>query len=466
MSTYDLIVKNARILTPSGILDTDIRINGGKIVSISISEASQAARIIDANENLVIPGLIDPHVHFRDPGLTQKEDFLSGTRGAVAGGVTTVLDMPTTQPVVTTSSSFREKFEIVKPKALCNFGLIAAASEENLEDIPNLAEAGAIAFKTYMISPPKERMKEYAGSFVTNSGQLYRVIERVATTSLPHCIHAESDSTIACLSDKLHSEGRVDPMAHYDSRPNFTEAEAVFEAITLSEVLHSKLHIVHVSTSEAADLIREAKKKKADISAETCPHYLCFTRELLRTKGPYAKYNPPARNLQDVKSLFDALNDDTIDIVSTDHAPHTKEEKQKGSEDIFKAPPGTPGVETRLPILLRMAHDGLLRLEDIPKLTSEAAAKRFGMFPNKGVIAEGSDADLAIVDFNEEWTVKASELQTKAWETVLFDGMKVRGRVTYTIVNGRVAFERGVGFSEPGLGEMIAPKRATAPQVK
>ena len=399
--------------------------------------------MIDASERLVLPGLIDPHVHFRDPGLTQKEDFESGSKGALAGGVTTVFDMPTTQPVVISPELLREKIATVQPKAYCNYGLIGAAGPENLDSIPKLAEAGVIAFKTYMVSPPIERTKEYEGSFVTNSGDLYRVMEKVKQTSVPHCIHAESDSTISCLTEKMHSEGRKDPMAHYDSRPNFTEAEAVADAIILSEVLKVKLHLVHISTSEATELLEQAKKRNADVSAETCPHYLCFTRELLRTKGPYAKYNPPARNLQDVKFLFDGLNSGSIDMVSTDHAPHTKEEKDKGKDDIFRAPPGTPGVETRLPILLRMASDGLLRLEDIPKLTSETAAKRFRLYPRKGVIAEGSDADLTIVDYNKEWQVNASELQTKAWETVLFDGMKVRGKVSHTIINGVMAFDNG-----------------------
>ncbi len=459
MTTFDLVIKNARILLASGILDADICVSQGKIASIGISESREASRIIDAKENLVLPGLIDPHVHFRDPGLTQKEDFLSGSKGAVAGGVTTVFDMPTTQPVVTSASLLKEKIGVVKPRALCNFGLIGAAGVENLDEIPSLASAGAIAFKTYMVSPPKERTREYSGSYVTSSGDLYKVMEKVAQTRLAHCIHAESDSTIACLTDKLHSEGRKDPMAHYDSRPNFTEAEAVYDALLLSEVLHAKLHIVHVSTSEATGLIKDAKKRNLNVSSETCPHYLCFTRELLRTKGPFAKYNPPARNLLDVKTLLDALNDGTIEIVSTDHAPHTKEEKEQGRDDIFKAPPGTPGVETRLPILLRMAHEGLIDLEDIPKLTSESAAKRFDLYPRKGVIAEGSDADLAIVDYNIDWSVDASKLQTKAWETVLFDGMKVRGKVTHTIVNGQVSYEEGAGFGAPGLGEMVTAER-------
>ncbi len=455
MTTYSLIIRNARIVTSEGLIESDISINDGKISAIGDSSGQQAPRSIDASGMLVLPGLIDPHVHFRDPGLTQKEDFLSGTRGAAAGGVTTVFDMPTTQPVVTSPLQLKEKARIIEPKAVVDFGLIAAAGMENLPAIESLAEAGAIAFKTYMVSPPKERKKEYEGSFVTNSGQLYKVMEQIAKTGLVHCVHAESDSTISCLTEELLARGRKDPMAHFDSRPNFTEAEAVYDAILLSEFIGTKLHIVHVSTGEATGLLREAKLRSSNVTAETCPHYLCFTKELLRTKGPFAKYNPPSRTLKDTKELFDALNDGTLDMMATDHSPHTKEEKEMGREDIFRAPPGTPGVETRLPILLRMAHDGLLRLEDIPKITSESVARRFGIFPRKGSIDVGSDADLAIVDYGSEWTIKAADLQTKAWETVLFDGMRVVGRLKYTILRGDIVFEDGSGFGKPGLGKMV-----------
>ncbi len=457
MAVFDLIIRNAKLLQGNKeFVESDFCISEGKISKIQKdTRGFQAGRAIDAKGNIVLPGLIDPHVHFRDPGLTHKEDFLSGTRGAAAGGVTTVFDMPTTQPVVTTGVQFKEKIMVVRNKALVNYGLLGAAGVENLGDIEGLAEAGAIAFKTYMVSPPPERIKEYAGSYVVNPGQLYRIMKKTAATGLVHCIHAESDSTVNCLTEQMHSEGRKDPMAHYDSRPNFTEAEAVYDVLLLSEALGAKTHLVHVSTGEAADLVASAKQKGVNVSAETCPHYILFTKEILNEKGPYAKYNPPARNSDDPAKLLNALSNGVISMISTDHAPHTKEEKEKGLEDIFKAPPGTPGVETRLPLALKMARDGRLKLEDIPKLTSEAAARRFGLYPRKGCIAEGSDADVTIVDYNEEWQIKASELQTKAWETVLYDGMTVRGRVKYVIVGGEVAFEQGVGFGRPGMGSLI-----------
>lgn len=460
MTSYDLIIRNAKILRQGEIVETDIAVTGRKIARVQkLLQGDAGSHVIEANGLLVLPGLIDPHVHFRDPGLTQKEDFLSGTKGALAGGVTTIFDMPTTQPVVTNPAIFKEKLEIVKPKAFTNFGLIAAAGLTNLSDLKGLANAGAIAFKTYTVSPPKERTREYEGSFVSSPGELYRVMSEVKNTGLVHCIHAESDSTVNCLTEQMHEDGRKDPMAHYDSRPNFTEAEAVYDAILISEVLQAKVHIVHVSTGEATDLLAGAKGKGLDVSSETCPHYLCFSREILNERGPYAKYNPPARNPRDLDRLFDGLNNHTIRMVSTDHAPHTKEEKELGWGDIFKAPPGTPGVETRLPILVKMVHDGRLHLQDLVSLTSEAAARRFGLYPEKGTISEGADADLVLLDYNQEWKIKASDLQTKAWECVLYDGLSVRGKVKYTILNGAVAFEEGVGFAQPGIGEFITPKK-------
>ena len=428
-------------------MDSDICITGKTISSIQKSGAIQSARTIDAQGLILLPGLIDPHVHFRDPGLTYKEDFETGTKGAIAGGTTTVFDMPTTEPVVTTAEILREKARIVKGKAIANFGLIAAASHENLPSIQSLKEEGTIAFKTFMVSPPKEREKEYAGSFVTNSGQLYQTMKEVKRSGLVHCIHAECDSTVSCLTDQMRFDGRKDPMAHYDSRPNFTEAEAVSDALILGGETGAKIHIVHVSTSEAVELLSKAKSNSVDATSETCPQYMYFSKEILTKRGPYAKFNPPPRNPADSSRMKAALSNGEIDMVSTDHAPHTNVEKQRGWDDIFKAPSGTPGVETRLPLLLNLVHQGRLNLYDIPKIASLSAARRFGIYPRKGTLQVGSDADIAIIDFQKSWVIRAAELQTKAWETVLYDGMTVKGKVKFTILNGMIAFDEFAGSS-------------------
>ncbi|MHB8568188.1 MAG: allantoinase AllB [Nitrososphaerales archaeon] len=454
MVSFDLVVRGGRILTHSGILEAQICITDGKITAIEKGNVD-SSHTIDARGSLVLPGLIDPHVHFRDPGLTHKEDFTSGSMGAAAGGVTSVFDMPNTAPPVTDSSRFKEKLEAIRSKSVVDYGVIAAAGPGNLTKIRELAQAGAVAFKTYTISPTGVNREEYGGWCATDSGQLLLTMQEVKKTGLVHCIHAESDSSVACLTHELHEEGRKDPMAHYDSRPNFAEEEAVSDALIIANVTKSKLHIVHLSASESLDLLASAKSRGVNASAETCPQYLYFTKEILNERGPYGKYNPPSRNSEDPQALINGLSAGVIDMVATDHAPHTKDEKETGWKDIFSAPPGTPGVETRLPLLLTLASRGALNLFLIPALTSEAVAKRFGLYPRKGSLNVGSDADLTIVDYDEEWVIKAAKLQTKAWECVLYDGMKVKGKVKYTLLGGQVVFEEGAGFAKPGSGKLI-----------
>jgi allantoinase len=457
MPAHDLQIRNGRILRNGELVDVDLSIDSGKISAIEKAASRGAAHSIDAHGLILLPGLIDPHVHFRDPGQTHKEDFLSGTRGAVAGGTTTVFDMPNTDPPVTTPEIFREKAKTVQQKTVANFGLIAGASHENLSRVTELAKVGAVAFKTYMISPPKEREREYAGTFVTTSGELLQTMRQVAITGLVHCVHAEASSSVSLLTEELKQQKRTDPMAHYDSRPNFTEEEALSDALILSEFLRSKIHIVHVSTSQSVRLLAEAKKRGINVTSETCPQYMLFSKEILNTKGPDAKINPPPRNPEDKDRMIAALASGDVEMISTDHAPHTEAEKNAGLKDIFKAPSGTPGVETRLPLLLNFVHQGRLALKDLPEITSTSAAKRFGIYPRKGSIEVGADADLAIIDFDHVWKIRASDLQTKAWETVLYDGMEVRGRAKYTIVNGQIAYEDPNSFASPGSGQMIRP---------
>jgi allantoinase len=465
LATYDLIVKGAKVLSLDETLaEFRICISDGKIVALdrdgSSPPSSSSSHVIDAHGKLVLPGLIDPHVHFRDPGLTYKEDFESGSRGAAAGGVTVVFDMPTTIPVVTSASILEEKREIVGKKSLIDYGLIAAASDHNLGQIGPLARAGAIAFKTFLVAPPKDRLAEQAGAFVRNEEELAKAMSAVAKTGLVHCVHAESDSQIASLVKKIREEGReAEPMSHFDSRPNSSEADAVFAALGAAKRSPgSRLHVLHVSAKESVGLIGDAKRQGVDVSAETCPQYLYFTKEFLKAKGPYAKHNPPARTEEDRAALMAGLSSGVIDMTATDHAPHSKEEKERGRDDIFRAPSGIPGVETRLPLLLTLVSKGALELRVIPKITSEAAARRFGLFPAKGCIEVGSDADLTFVDYDEEWTIDSSKLQTKARECDVYDGMQVKGRVTHTILRGQLVFEQQVGFGKPGMGRMLIPR--------
>ncbi|MEM3186473.1 MAG: allantoinase AllB [Conexivisphaerales archaeon] len=461
MPTYELIVKNVRVVTDKAIKESEIYVDNGKIISIGFHEAVHSADvIIDGRGMLALPGLVDTHVHFRDPGMLQKEDFETGTRGAAAGGTTTILDMPTTQPVVTNPTIFKDKLKVVEKKALVDFGLYAAAGMENMEQLHDLAKIGAIAFKSYTVSPPSERVKEYAGAVVRNTGELFHLLENSTATGLLHCIHAEDDSVVQYLTSKLQASGRKDAEAHCESRPNLAEALAVHQAIGIAEMTGGKIHLLHISTREAVQMIRSAKARGIRVTAETCPHYLFFTKGDMQKLGPYGKYNPPARSHGDIIALWEGLKDGTIDAVVSDHAPHSREEKDDGREDIWKAPPGTPGVETRLPLVLSRAMDWGLDMLDVVRLCAKNPAKIFGLEWRKGEIAEGMDADITLMDPGAVWKIKSSELQTKARETVIFDGMEVKGKIAYTIVRGRVVFEREVGFEKPGVGSFLAGQKA------
>jgi allantoinase len=451
----DLLISGGTIVTKSGTLKASILVDEGKILSISTHDNVHANEEIDATGLHVLPGLIDSHVHFRDPGMTQKEDFLSGTRSAAKGGVTTIFDMPTTQPVVTSKQRFLEKVKLIQPKAIVDFGLYGGAGVDNLSELAGLAEAGAIAFKSYMVAPPSQRTHEYAGTFVTDAASLYRVMEQVKVTGKLLCVHAEHDNTIRFLTDRLKQEGRRDALAHADSRPQFTEALAVSEALTISNALQARVHLLHISTAEAASLICVWKKNGSTATAETCPHYLLLTKEALKRNGPNAKFNPPPRDEPDREALWRGLIDGSIDIIVSDHAPHSKQEKDEGREDIWSAPPGTPGVETRLPLMLTQVFNKRLTLVDVVRFCSTRPAEIFGLYPRKGVISVGSDADFAIVDLQKDWTLKIGELETKARETFLFDGWKVRGKCVSTVLRGKLVMKDGIVIGKPGEGRFL-----------
>jgi len=450
----DLLIRGGTVVTERGTMIASILVDGGKVTSVGPSQDTvRADEVVDASGLYVLPGLIDTHVHFRDPGMAQKEDFLTGTRSAAKGGVTTVFDMPTTQPVVTSKERLLEKIKTLQPKAIVDFALYGGAGVGNLSELAAMAEEGAIAFKTYMVAPPSQRTHEYAGTFVTDASSLYRVMEYVKPTGKILCIHAEHDNTIQYLTTQL--QGRHDASAHSDSRPHFTEALAVSEALILSQAVGARLHLLHISTRDAVDLIRSWKQRGLAVTAETCPHYLFLTKEALREHGPNAKFNPPPRDRVDNEALWEGLADGTIDMIVSDHAPHSKQEKDEGREDIWRAPPGTPGVETRLPLLLTEVASKRLRIEDLVRLCCTKPAKIFSIYPTKGEIAEGADADFALVNLQREWTLKSEALETKAKETFLFDGRKVRGKCVATYLRGKLVMKDDRIVGNPGYGHFI-----------
>ncbi|UCH02268.1 MAG: allantoinase AllB [Candidatus Bathyarchaeota archaeon] len=458
MPTIDLVIKNGKLVTSNGIFEAGLGVNEGKIIIIA-KEANlpKADRSIDANGNLVLPGLIDAHVHFREPGKIIREDFETGTKAAAAGGVTTIFEMPISTPCVSNSDILERKKTIVKKKSLIDFGLYAGAGMHNIDKITELATAGAIGFKTFMHAPPKGREIEYEGAYTTNDGSLLEIFETTGSTGLISSIHAENNAIINILTNKLKRIGRKDALAHPESRPNFVEAEAISKVITLAKAAGVHLHIAHLSTSEGLHLIARAKASGQEVTTETCPHYLVLNTKAMKKLGPLAKINPPLRSKKDMEELWIGLNNRTIDIIASDHAPYTKEEKESGRNDIWKAPSGTPAIETMLPLLLHKVNEGKLFLDTLIKDTSERVAKIFRVYPKKGIIQVGSDADFVIVNLNLIKNIDREKMYSKARDLIPYDGWKIKGWPIMTIVRGEIIMKEEAIFGKPGYGDFISP---------
>lgn len=445
MSPADLVIKEGRVALASSFRSCAVAVTQGKISWLGPNSSAPAAeRTIDASGLIVLPGVIDVHVHMRDPGSTQKEDFRTGTGAAAAGGVTMVFDMPNNTPPTKDLTSLREKASEAERKAVVDYGLYGLVTAGNGGDLAPMADAGAIGFKCYMAEtegrlqrPPPEELREDMGV--------------IARSGLRLAVHAEDGPTVEGLVRRLKAKGRLDALAHYESRPEAAESKAVREAISLSKAARCNLHVAHLSSSAGASLIRAAKRrvKHGTLTAETCPQYLLLDTSDYKEKGSLMKVNPAVKRKEDRVALWMAIDDDTIDMVATDHAPHTLEEKAAGPS-IFEAAPGFPGLETSVALMLTCVNKGLLSLSKYVKLSSEGPARAWGLYPRKGAIAVGADADFTIVDAKKEWKIDASKFVSKAKYSP-FDGFSVKGAAVYTVVRGRVVMDHGdVDFTSKG----------------
>lgn len=403
-----------------------------------------ASRVVDAKGRLVLPGMIDMHVHFRDPGFTDREDFESGTRSAAAGGVTTVVDMPNTVPSVVSVEAIREKVGIADGKALVDFAFIGGAGALDSETLLAMAEEGIVGYKTFMIA----RFKELAAS----DGQMLDNFTTIAETGLPCLIHAENQDIVARGMEKAKNLGRLDPIAHAEFRPAIAEDEATTRTILLAKESDVHLHICHMTSKGSVEALAWAKRSGQNVTGETSANYLLLNAEIMKEIGPYAKIDPPLRGPEDQEALWRALNSGVIDAIASDHAPYPKEEKDKGWENIFEAPSGGTGIQTQLPLMLDSVDKGKITLERLVETYSANPARLMGLYPRKGVLVPGADADLIIVDPDAAFQIKGEDLYSKQKVTA-FEGFKGRGMPVTTIVRGEIIMEEGTVVGKPGYGE-------------
>ncbi len=461
MAKYDLIIRGGQVVFPDDILTADIAVKDEKIAAIARpGELGDAASVIDATGLTVLAGIIDPHVHMRDPGSNDREDFITGTMSAAAGGVTTVLDHPNTIPSISCVENLHAKRDLLSGRSHVDFGLYGAAGAGNLEDIAKLAEAGAVAFKTFLHGAPAGREQEFVGLCATDDGELYSVLTTIAKTGLMSIIHAENDSIINSLIAKLKSEGDILGDAHERSRPVATEMEAVGRVAILGEAVGARVNVAHLSSGSAAAMIRMFRDNGYSLTVETCPQYLFATVESLNKYGPYAKINPPLRSQEEQDLLWEHVRKGTIDMIGSDHAPHRPADKEKGKEDIFTAGSGLPGIETMLPLFLTAVNQGKLDLNRLTRIMSLNSARNYGLYPRKGVIRPGSDADFVLVDLEQSYRFEKEKLYTKQREqALLFDGFEAKGCPVMTIIRGHKVMEKGKILVEPGFGKYLTGPR-------
>jgi dihydroorotase len=413
----DLCLTNCKLELDDAKLCLGIK--NGTITSIK-KLPSPAHETLDLKGKLVLPGLIDSHVHFRDPGMTHKEDFGTGSAAAAAGGFTTVLDMPNNKPPTSTTRAFLKKRKIGEKKSLVDFGLHAGVKEP--PDIGVLAELRPASFKIFMDLVDNTFLQEASMNL------------KGCDLGIPLSLHPEDPKVILHFTEALKKQGSK-TMLYAQARPPMAEEVAVAEALSLCKKVKQKIHLCHVSTKKSFQMVKNAQKEGFTVTFEITPHHLFLDASFLDLCGNLAKTNPPLRDKKHKLGITELAG---VDIIATDHAPHTLDEK---SQDVWHAPPGIPGLETALPLLLTRVNKGEINLDNLRRLLCENPARIFNV-PHKGFIKAGMDADLVVVDLHQEGVIDPAKFHSKAKYSP-FEGFEVKGMPVMTLVRGQVVMEEG-----------------------
>lgn len=423
-----LMLKGGRIINPAKNFDDicDVLIEDGKIKSIGKDLQVKDIEIINAAGCIVTPGLIDMHVHFREPGQEAKEDFASGTRAAAAGGYTTVATMPNTKPVVDTSALVNSLKHRAAEVGIVHVEIIGALTKgqagKEMAEVGDMTQAGAIAFSD-------------DGHYVESAKVLLNGFDYLRTFDKIIIGH---DEEVSLVEDGVMNEGHHSAMLGMKGRPTVAEDIAVARDIMLAEYADAKVHIAHISSAKALDIVRQAKKRGVKVTAEVTPQHLTMTDECVDPTNTSTKVNPPLRSAKDTEAMLQGLKDGTIDAIVTDHSPHAEEEKDV---EYRYAPSGFPGLETALGVLLTdLYHTGKISLEEIIAKMTCGPAKVFGM--DRGVIEEGKAADITIIDPELEWMVDETKFYTRGTHSP-FNGKKLKGKAIMTIVDGNIVMQNG-----------------------
>lgn len=437
MQNYDLIIRNGQIVTKDSIFQGEIAVKDGKIVEVSTNTISgNTKEEIDANGLHIMPGVIDTHVHFNEPGRDHWEGLETGSKSLAAGGATAFFDMPlNSTPPVINKETLEAKSKLGEEKAIVNPYYWGGLVPQNINDLKDLHENGVIGFKAFM-SP--SGIEDFDNA---DDETLYKGMTEIASFGSILAVHAESTVICAQLQEEKIQAGKTSARDFVESRPIISEIEAVRRVISYAEATGCKLHVVHASSKKVTDLINDAKKRGVDASVETCAHYLSLTVKDLEEKGGLAKCAPPLRDQEEVDGLWDALANNEIDIIASDHSPAPKEMKTV-TDNYFEGWGGISGAQSTLNVLLTEGyHKRNFPLEKIVQVTATNPAKRFGL-EGKGALETGYDADIILVDLNETFELQEEDLFYRHQHSP-YVGKTFKGNVKTTIVNGKTVFHHG-----------------------
>ncbi len=424
------LIKNAKIVNEGTVFSGDVLIEEDRIAEVAkqISAKSAQTKVIQADGKFLLPGMIDDQVHFREPGLTHKANIETESKAAVAGGITSFIEMPNTQPQTTTLEKLEEKFCIASQTSWANYSFMFGGTNDNLDEILKLHPQQAAALKLFLGSS--------TGNMLVDNPKILEEIFSKANMLI--CVHCEDETTIK-NNLKIYKEKYGDAIP-IEMHPLIRSEEACYlsssKAVALAKKTGARLHVFHLSTQkETALFSNKTPLKDKRITAEVCVHHLWFTDEDYKTKGTKIKWNPAVKTQKDKDGLWKALLDDRIDVIATDHAPHTLEEK---NNPYTKAPSGGPLVQHALPALLEMCHKGIISIEKLVEKTAHNPAILF-QIKDRGYIKKGYKADLVLVDANAPWTVTKENILYKCgWSP--FEGATFKSRITHTFVNGMLAY--------------------------
>lgn len=438
-----ILIKNAKVVNEGTIQTLDVLLEDTLIrkISDSISDA-EADEVIDASGKYLLPGVIDDQVHFREPGLTHKGDIASESRAAIAGGTTSFIEQPNTVPNAVTQELLADKYEIAAEKSFANYGFMMGGTNDNLEEVLKTNPRNVPGIKLFLGSSTGNML-------VDNPETLENIF---SNTKMLICVHCEDEATIRANTEKYKAEYGDDIPVKFHHLIRSEEAcfKSSSKAVELAQKTDARLHIFHLSTAKETELFRnDIPLKDKKITAEVCVHHLTFTNDDYETKGSLIKWNPAVKTQNDKDGLWEALLDGRIDVVATDHAPHTWEEKQNG---YTSCPSGAPLVQHSLVAMLENYHNGKISLEKIVEKMAHNPAILFRI-ENRGFIREGYKADLVLVDLESDWTVEKDTILYKCgWSPM--EGFNFHSKVEKTFVNGKLVFDNG-RFSDEKAAERL-----------